>query len=138
MDYGHLAAEISPHSRRLASDFNAPPYQGRLAPREVPLGYHYVSKHYTLNDCENPEYQPNNQRMQNQRYLEPNNQQGAQFQIAQLMNQVTDMIQRQFGLNPKNTVVSYKKPYPELFNQVLLPPRFRLLDFVKFTRIGST
>jgi hypothetical protein len=35
-------------------------------------------------------------------------------------------------------VVSYKKPYTEWFDQVLLPPRFRLPDFVKFTRIGPT
>jgi hypothetical protein len=56
VDYGHLFAKITPHSRRLARDFNAPPYQGRLAPRVVPLGYPYVSEHYTLNGCENPEY----------------------------------------------------------------------------------
>ena len=49
------------------------------------------------------------------------------------MIQVTDMVQHQFGLKPKNTTVSYKKPYPEWFGQVLLPPRYRLPDFVKFT-----
>jgi hypothetical protein len=54
------------------------------------------------------------------------------------MNQVTDMVQRQFGLKPKNTTVSYKKPYLEWFDQVLLPPRYRLPDFVKFTRTSST
>jgi hypothetical protein len=48
------------------------------------------------------------------------------------------MVQRQFGLKPRNTTVSYKKPYPVWFDQVLLPPRYTLLDFVKFTRIGST
>jgi hypothetical protein len=31
MDYGHLATKIAPHSRRIARDFNASPYQGRLA-----------------------------------------------------------------------------------------------------------
>ena len=65
----------------LARDFNAPPYQERLASGEVPPCYHYVSEHYTLNDCENPRYQPNNQRIQNYGYLEPNNQQGTQFEI---------------------------------------------------------
>ena len=138
LDYGQSAIKIAPHSRRLARDFNAPPYQGRLAPREVPPGYHYVSKHYTLNGCENPGYQPNNQRIQNYGYPEPNNQQGTQFQIDQLMGQVTDMVQRQFGLKLKNTTVSYKKPYPEWFDQVLLPPRYRLPDFVKFTGTSST
>jgi hypothetical protein len=38
VDYGHSAAKIAPHSERIARDFNAPPYQGRLAPGEVPLG----------------------------------------------------------------------------------------------------
>jgi len=76
---GHLATKIAPHSRRLARDINAPPYQGRLAPGEVPPSYHYVSEHYTLNGCENHGYQPNHQRMQNNGYPEPNNQQGAQF-----------------------------------------------------------
>jgi len=108
MEYGHSAAKIAPHSRSIARDFNAPPYQGRLAPREVPPGYHYVAERYTLNGSENLGYQPNTWRMQNQRYPEPNGQQGTQFQIGQLMNQVTDMVQRQFGLKPKNMVVSYK------------------------------
>ena len=133
LDYGQSTTKIAPQSRRLARDFNAPPYQGRLAPREVPPGYHYVAKHYSLNGCENPGYQPNVQRMQNQRYPEANGQHGNQFQIDQLMNQVIDMVQRQFGLKPKNIVVSYKKPYLEWFDQVLLPPRFRLPDFIKFT-----
>jgi len=75
--------------------------------------------------------------MQNQRYPEPNGQHGNQFYIDHFMNQVTDMVQRQFGLKPKNTRVSYKKPYPEWFDQVLLPPRYRLSDFVKFTSTGS-
>jgi len=81
LDYGHLAAKIAPHSRRLARDFNAPPYQGRVIAGEIPPGYHYISKHYTLYGCENPGYQPNHQRMQNNGYPEPNNQQGAQFEI---------------------------------------------------------
>jgi len=79
LDYGQLATKVAPQSRRLARDFNAPPYQGRLAPGEVPPGYHYVAEHYTLNGCENPRYQPNAKRMQNQRYLEPNVQHENQF-----------------------------------------------------------
>jgi hypothetical protein len=126
IDYnnGHSAAKIAPQSRRLARDFNAPLYQERVAPRVVPPGYHCVSKRYTLNAYENPRYEPNPQRVQNNGYLEPNNmnQQGAQFQIDQLMN----------------TTVSYMKPYSAWFDQVLLPSRYRLPDFIKFTGIGST
>jgi hypothetical protein len=83
IDYnnGHSVAKIAPQGKRHARDFNAPPYQGRVAPREVPPGYHSVSEYYTLNAYENPGYLPNPQRMQNNGYLEPNNvnQQGAPF-----------------------------------------------------------
>jgi hypothetical protein len=79
LDYGQSVAKVAPHSRRLARNFNAPPYQGWLAPGDVLTSYHNVSKHYTLNGCKNPGYQPNNQRIQNYGYPEPNNQQGAQF-----------------------------------------------------------
>jgi hypothetical protein len=37
LNYGQSAAKIAPHSWRLARDFSAPLYQGRLAPRELPL-----------------------------------------------------------------------------------------------------
>jgi hypothetical protein len=59
IDYnnGHSAVKIAPQNRRLIRDFNAPPYQGRVVPGEVPPGYHCVSKHYTLNTYENPRYQ---------------------------------------------------------------------------------
>lgn len=58
MDYsvGQLAAKIAPASRRLIRDFAAPPYQGRVAPGEIPPGYHYVTKGYALNAYENPGY----------------------------------------------------------------------------------
>jgi hypothetical protein len=59
---GHLAIKITPQNRRLARDFNAPPYQGRIAPSEVPSVYHCISEHYTLNAYENPGYQPNTPR----------------------------------------------------------------------------
>ena len=44
-DYGQSATKVAPQSRWIARDFNAPPYQGRLAPGEVPPGYHYVAEH---------------------------------------------------------------------------------------------
>jgi len=48
------------------------------------------------------------------------------------------MVQRQFGLKPKNSTITYRKPYPSWYDQVVLPPRYRLPDFVKFTGNGST
>ena len=44
------------------------------------------------------------------------NQQRAPFQVDQLMSQVTDMVQRQFGLKPKNTSIAYRKPYPAWYD----------------------
>ena len=75
IDYNnsHSTIKIAPQNRRLVRDFSALPSQGRVAPGEVTIGYHYVSEHYTLNAYENPEYQPNLPRGQNLGYLEPNN-----------------------------------------------------------------
>ena len=83
IDYNnsHSAIKIAPQKRRLVRDFDAPPYQGIVAPGEVPSGYHYDPEHYTLNAYENPGYQPNIQRGQNPGYPEPNNMNhhGTQF-----------------------------------------------------------
>jgi hypothetical protein len=54
--YGQSATKVAPQSWRIARDFNAPPYQGRLAPGGVPPSYHYIAEHNTLNGCENPGY----------------------------------------------------------------------------------
>ena len=70
---GHSAMKIAPQNRRFVRDFNASPYQGRVVLGEVPLGYHYVFEHYTLNAYENPRYQPNPQKSQNIGYQEHNN-----------------------------------------------------------------
>jgi hypothetical protein len=51
------AVKIAPRYRRIVRDFNAPPYQGKVAPGEIPPGYHYASDFYTLNAIENPRYQ---------------------------------------------------------------------------------
>jgi hypothetical protein len=59
-------------------------------------------------------------------------------QVDQLMSQVTDMVQKQFSLKSKNPTIAYKKPYPSWYDQVVLPPRYRLPDFVKFNGNGST
>jgi hypothetical protein len=51
------AVKIAPGYRRIVRDFNAPPYQGKVALGEIPLGYHYASDFYTLNVIENLGYQ---------------------------------------------------------------------------------
>lgn len=67
-----------------------------------------------------------------------NDQNAALGLVDQLMSQVTDMVQRQFGLKPNNSTIAYRKPYPAWYDQVMLPPCYRLPDFTKFIGNGST
>ena len=53
------AIKYAPFGRRIVRDFDAPPYQGEVAPGDIPPGYHYVSEFYTLNAHENPRDQGN-------------------------------------------------------------------------------
>ncbi|RLM75595.1 uncharacterized protein C2845_PM15G01660 [Panicum miliaceum] len=68
--------------------------------------------------------------------------QDTNFQVPNLMVQqpeidwaskIADVMKNQFGLQPKETAFMYKKPYPEAYDQILLPHRYRLLDFTKFS-----
>jgi hypothetical protein len=47
-------------------------------------------------------------------------------------------MQRWFGSKPKNSTITYRNPYPSWYDQVVLPPWYRIPHFVKFTRTGST
>jgi hypothetical protein len=58
------AAKFAPGGKRIVRDFNAPPYQGRVAPGEIPPGYRYVTEGYTLNAYENTGYQSAGQKTQ--------------------------------------------------------------------------
>lgn len=51
------ATKFAPDSRRIVRNFSARPYQGRVAPGDIPPGYHYVTEGYALNAYENPRYQ---------------------------------------------------------------------------------
>jgi hypothetical protein len=48
------------------------------------------------------------------------------------------MMQSQFVLKPKGQTFLYKRPYPEWYDQVLLPTNYRLPEFTKFTGPDST
>jgi hypothetical protein len=67
IDYniGHSVVKIAPRNIRFVRDFNAPPYQRRVATGEIPHGYHCVCEHYTINAYENLGYQLNPPRGQN-------------------------------------------------------------------------
>lgn len=143
VNYGtcQSAAKFAPGYKKIIRDFNAPPYQGRVAPGELPPGYHYVSEYYTLDANENPRYQGAPQGSQNSRQQNRSNSSGQNVvmnQVDELMSQVTEMVQRQFGLKPKNSTITYRKPYPSWYDHVVLPPRYRMPDFVKFNGTGTT
>jgi hypothetical protein len=48
------------------------------------------------------------------------------------------MMQSQFGLKLKGKTFSYKRPYLEWNDQVLLPTNYRLPEFTKFTGLDSS
>jgi hypothetical protein len=46
---------------------------------------------------------------------------------------IADVMREQFGLKPKETGRLYRQPYPEWFERVPLPNRFKIPDFSKFS-----
>jgi hypothetical protein len=114
------AAKFAPGGRRIVRDFNAPPYQGRVALGEIPPRYRYVTEGYTLNAYENPGYPSAGREAQGafqgtqgfgqQNFNNRSNQNVVMGLVDQLMSQVTDMVQKQFDLKPKNPTITYKKP----------------------------
>ena len=55
----------------------------------------------------------------------------------EFINRITAVMQSQFGLKFKGQVGSYQRPYPIWYDIVQLPPRYRVLDFSKFTGIDE-
>nr|AAL76190.1 Putative gag-pol polyprotein [Oryza sativa Japonica Group]AAP52444.1 retrotransposon protein, putative, unclassified [Oryza sativa Japonica Group] len=46
---------------------------------------------------------------------------------------IADVMREQFGLKPKETGSLYRQPYPEWFERVPIPNRFKVPDFCKFS-----
>ena len=42
-------------------------------------------------------------------------------------------MREQFGLRPKQQYVMYKAPYPPAYNQIPLPHKYKMPDFMKFS-----
>jgi hypothetical protein len=56
-----------------------------------------------------------------------------------LMQKMTDVLQNQFGLKPKNQGHVYTPPFPEWYNRVALPHRVKApADFTKFSGQDDT
>nr|ABA92078.1 retrotransposon protein, putative, unclassified [Oryza sativa Japonica Group] len=51
---------------------------------------------------------------------------------------IADVMKEQFGLRPKDAGNLYRQPYPEWFERVPLPNRFKVPDFSKFSGQDST
>jgi len=47
--------------------------------------------------------------------------------------QIADVMRNQFGLKPKEPAFMYRKPYPEAYDQIVLPSQYRVPDFTKFS-----
>ena len=45
------------------------------------------------------------------------------------MDAMTEFMKKQFGLKPKEQDFMYRQPYPDWFDQVPLPQRYRVPDF---------
>ncbi|KAK1663504.1 hypothetical protein QYE76_051663 [Lolium multiflorum] len=80
------------------------------APKEIPHGYAcaYVRQHTGT--------------------LEP-----GSAPSAITADQICTILKDQFGMMPKRKTVGYTKPYPNEYELIPLPPKYRLPDFTKFS-----
>ena len=53
-------------------------------------------------------------------------------------NKIAEVMREQFGLKPKQQAHVYRPPYPEAFDMMPLPHRYRMPDFAKFTGQDDT
>ena len=53
-------------------------------------------------------------------------------------NKIAEVMREQFGLKPKQQAHVYRPPYPESFDMMPLPHRYRMPDFAKFTGQDDT
>ncbi|KAK1617014.1 hypothetical protein QYE76_022531 [Lolium multiflorum] len=52
---------------------------------------------------------------------------------APTVDQITAILRDQFGILPKKRMIGYSKPYPNEYDLIPLPPKYRLPDFTKFS-----
>ncbi|KAK1681490.1 hypothetical protein QYE76_042338 [Lolium multiflorum] len=66
------------------------------------------------------------------KYATPANLQGS-APSAITADQICTILKDQFGMMPKRKTVGYTKPYPNEYELIPLPPKYRLPDFTKFS-----
>jgi hypothetical protein len=52
---------------------------------------------------------------------------------SQTAEQISTILREQFGILPKRRAIGYMKPYPSDYDLIPLPPKYRLLEFTKFS-----
>ena len=52
---------------------------------------------------------------------------------AHTMEQISTILRDQFGIMPKRKAIGYSKPYPDEYDLIPLPPKYRLPEFSKFS-----
>ncbi|KAK1606924.1 hypothetical protein QYE76_030597 [Lolium multiflorum] len=66
------------------------------------------------------------------KYATPANLQGS-TPSAITADQICTILKDQFGMMPKRKTFGYTKPYPNEYELIPLPPKYRLPDFTKFS-----
>ncbi|KAK1663712.1 hypothetical protein QYE76_051871 [Lolium multiflorum] len=66
------------------------------------------------------------------KYATPTNLQGS-APAAITADQICTILKDQFGMMPKRKAIGYTKPYPNEYELIPLPPKYRLPDFTKFS-----
>ncbi|KAK1616497.1 hypothetical protein QYE76_022014 [Lolium multiflorum] len=54
------------------------------------------------------------------------------------VDEITAIMRDQFGILPKKRMIGYSKPYPNEYDLIPLPPKYRLPDFTKFSGSEGT
>ena len=52
-------------------------------------------------------------------------------------SKIAEVVRDQFGLKPKQQNLMYRTPYPAAYDQLPLPHKYKLPDFIKFSRQGE-
>ncbi|KAK1621045.1 hypothetical protein QYE76_026562 [Lolium multiflorum] len=65
------------------------------------------------------------------KYATPANLQSS-TPAASTADQISTILRDQFGMVPKRRTIGYSKPYPNEYELIPLPPKYRLPDFSKF------
>jgi len=139
------AQKVAPSIQRITRNIGPNSYnqrfqgsaQQRTQQIDYPQGFHAISDYNTYNMVPNSGYQ-GTQNYNTQTGQGQQGQQAASPNADELFNRITKMMQNQFGLKPKSQTFSYRRPYPEWYDIVALPPRYRVPDFTKFTRQDGT